>query len=165
MMAGQSTTPYVPQNVQETATLIRNLEGNAKKDAGGKKRFSCKKSTFPVAGSELTVDSWRFQDWDYKRDDLPTYARGLFTTKNQNGQPEIAVRGYDKFFNTGEVPTTKWENIENDTAGPYELSLKENGCIIFISGLCDGSLLVCSKHSTGHRSDTAVSHAAAGERW
>lgn len=165
MMAGQNTAPYIPQNVQETAALIRNLESNSKKDEGGKKRYSCKKGTFSVAGSELTVDSWRFQDWDYKRDDLPTYARGLFTTKDQNGQPEIAIRGYDKFFNTGEVPATKWENIENDTIGPYELSLKENGCIIFISGLCDGSLLVCSKHSTGDRSDIAVSHASAGERW
>jgi tRNA ligase len=164
-MAGQNTAPYFPQDVQETAKLIRNLESNSKKDGLGKKHFSCKKSTFPVPGSNLTVDSWRFRDWDYKRDDLPTYARGLFTTKNQNGQPEIAVRGYDKFFNTGEVPATKWDHIEKDTVGPYELSLKENGCIIFISGLCDGSLLVCSKHSTGYRSDLEVSHASAGERW
>jgi tRNA ligase len=165
IMAGQHTAPYVSQNVQETARLIRNLGDSTKKDGHAKKNYSCKKSTFAVASSELCVDSWRFQDWDYKRDDLPTYARGLFTTKDQNGQPEIAIRGYDKFFNTGEVPATKWENIEKDTKGPYELSLKENGCIIFISGLTDGSLLVCSKHSTGERSDLAVSHASAGERW
>ena len=164
-MAGQHTTPYVSQNVQETASLIRSLQNSTKKDGGAKKDFSCKKSTFAVAGSELTVDSWRFQDWDYKKDGLPTYARGLFITKDQNGQPEIAIRGYDKFFNTGEVSATKWENIEKDTKGPYELSLKENGCIIFLSGLSDGSLLVCSKHSTGDRSDLTVSHASAGERW
>jgi tRNA ligase len=164
-MAAQHTAPYVPQNVQETAKLIRSLTDSTKKDGKEKKSFSCKKATFAVDGSKLTVDSWRFQDWDYKRDDLPTYARGLFTTKDQNGQPEIAIRGYDKFFNTREVSATKWENIEKDTKGPYELSLKENGCIIFLSGLSDGSLLVCSKHSTGHRSDIALSHAAAGERW
>jgi tRNA ligase len=75
------------------------------------------------------------------------------------------VRGYDKFFNVGEVHETKWENVVHRTQGPYELSVKENGCIIFISGLEDGTLLVCSKHSTGVRQDTEVSHAVAGERW
>jgi tRNA ligase len=162
----QNTAPYVPQDVQEVTTLIRDL-GNHQKQTGGRKShgFSCKKSSFEVNGTPLIVDSYRFQDWDYKRDDLPTYARGIFTAKNEKGQPEIAIRGYDKFFNTGEVPSTKWENIEISTKGPYELGLKENGCIIFISGLHDGTLLVCSKHSTGARADTELSHAVAGERW
>lgn len=166
-MAGQSTAPYVPQDIQEVSTLIRNLGNHQKQPGGRKSGVSVKKSTFEVRDSpaQLTVDSYRFQDWDYKRDDLPIYARGLFTTKNSKGQPEIAIRGYDKFFNTDEVPTTKWQTIETQTKGPYELGLKENGCIIFISGLHDGSLLVCSKHSTGARSDTELSHAIAGEQW
>ena len=105
------------------------------------------------------------QDWDYKKANLPTYARGLFTTQNSKGQPEIVVRGYDKFFNHGEVRKTEWENVEKNTRGPYELSVKENGCIIFIAGMEDGSLIVCSKHSTGDRADVDVSHAVAGERW
>lgn len=155
------------QDVQEVAELIRSLEVGAKgSKSKGRKSFSCKKSTFPVAGSDdVSVDSWRFQDWDYKRDDLPTYARGLFTTRTKENRPEIAIRGYDKFFNVEEVNDTKWQNIENNTRGPYELSVKENGCIIFMSGLEDGTLLVCSKHSTGYRQDTDVSHAIAGERW
>ncbi len=53
-------------------------------------------------------------------------------------------------------PSTQWSNVEQDTSGPYELSVKENGCIIFFSGLEDGTLLVCSKHSTGARSDVAT---------
>jgi len=163
-----SKVPYVPQDVQEVQTLLRNLEESTKKSSKtGKKTFSCKKSDFNVVGSpeKLVVSSWRFQDWDYKRDDLPTYARGLFTAKNEKGQPEIVVRGYDKFFNEGEVNATKWRNIESNTKGPYELGLKENGCIIFISGLHDGTLLVCSKHSTGPRDDADLSHAVAGEKW
>jgi tRNA ligase len=159
--------PFAQQDVQEVQTLLRNLEASTKKDSkAAKKSFSCKRTTFLVENSpeNLTVNSWRFQDWDYKRDDLPTYARGLFTTKNEKGQPEICIRGYDKFFNTGEVENTKWSNVEANTKGPYELSLKENGCIIFISGLWDGSLLVCSKHSTGPR-DNELSHAMAGEMW
>lgn len=157
----------VSQDPRETRQLVQSLEAAAKKDnRRGKKAFTCKKSTFHVAGSDhITVDSWKFNDWDYKRDDLPTYARGLFTTKLQDGQHEICTRGYDKFFNVDEVNNTQWRNIETNTRGPYELSVKENGCILFISGLEDGTLLVCSKHSTGSRSDVPLSHAQAGERW
>ncbi|KAH8652777.1 RNA ligase-domain-containing protein [Tricladium varicosporioides] len=165
MASSISTVPYAPQDVQEVQTLLKNLDAGTRKDKA-KKTYSCKTNQFDIEGSpeNLSVSSWRFQDWDYKRDDLPTYARGLFTGKNERGQPEISVRGYDKFFNTEEVNATKWRNIENNTKGPYELSLKENGCIIFISGLHDGTLLVCSKHSTGSRTD-GLSHAKAAEKW
>jgi tRNA ligase len=167
-MLGQDTVPFVAQDVQVVASLIRELESHGKKGSTvGKKTFSCKKTDFEVADSpdHLVVNSWRFQDWDYKRDDLPTYARGLFTYHTKHGRAEIAIRGYDKFFNIDEVEATKWANIEQYSKGPYEISTKENGCIIFISGLSDDSLLVCSKHSTGARSDIDVSHAIAGEQW
>lgn len=155
------------QDPHRIAELVKSLE-SAKGNKGHSKRggFSCRKSTFRVGGSDdILVDSWRFLDWDYKRDDLPTYARGLFTTKTKDNKPEIVSRGYDKFFNVDEVRDTQWQNIETRTIGPYELSVKENGCIIFMSGLEDGTLLVCSKHSTGVRSDVSLSHAKAGERW
>ncbi|KAJ9655760.1 tRNA ligase [Neophaeococcomyces mojaviensis] len=149
--------------VRQVIHALESAKSNSRK--GGKKGYSCKKSTFSVSGSNIFVDSWKFNDWDYKRDDLPTYARGLFTTKREDGMPEIVIRGYDKFFNVGEVRETEWKNIERDTVGPYELSVKENGCIIFMSGLEDGTLLVCSKHSTGVRQDVEKSHAVAGEQW
>jgi tRNA ligase len=168
-MADLGDVPFAAQDVQQVQTLIQNLEGSTKKHLArnSKKGFSCKRTAFNVDGSpaNIVVNSWRFQDWDYKRDDLPTYARGLFTSKNENGQPEIAVRGYDKFFNTEEVNATRWRNIETNTQGPYELSLKENGCIVFISGLHDGTLLVCSKHSTGSGGKGGLSHAKAAEKW
>jgi tRNA ligase len=167
MVADQDAVPYVAQNQQEIKELIQTLNSHLKKSTNGKKTFSCKKTAFPVDNSPdgLAVDSWRLQDWDYKLPDLPTYARGLFTYETADGKSEIATRGYDKFFNIDEVNATKWRNIEQFTKGPYELSLKENGCIIFISGLSDNSLLICSKHSTGARSDTETSHAQAGDRW
>ncbi|PQE06400.1 hypothetical protein CJF32_00002443 [Rutstroemia sp. NJR-2017a WRK4] len=167
-MADLGNVPFAAQDVQEVQTLIQNLEGSTKKYAPkSTKKFSCKRTSFNVEESpaNIVVNSWRFQDWDYKRDDLPTYARGLFTAKNEKGQPEIAVRGYDKFFNTEEVNATRWRNIESNTKGPYELSLKENGCIVFISGLHDGTLLVCSKHSTGSGKNPGLSHAKAAEKW
>ena len=159
----------VKQDPRQVEQLVQRLEAGAKKGGKGSKgkgSFTCKNSTFAVDNSKdnLKVDSWKFKDWDYKRDDLPTYARGLFTTQTSRG-PEIAVRGYDKFFNVDEVNETRWRNVERNTKGPYELSVKENGCIIFISGMEDGTLLVCSKHSTGSRQDIELSHAAVGQQW
>ncbi|KAK3318895.1 fungal tRNA ligase phosphodiesterase domain-containing protein [Apodospora peruviana] len=153
--------PYVSQDLQEIAGLVHTLEEGTKKKGG----FSVKKNIFSVEDSpdRLTVNSWRFQEWDYKKQNLPTYARGLFTCRDRNGKPEIVIRGYDKFFNIDEVAETKWDSIFKRTQGPYEITLKENGCIIFVSGLEDDTLLVCSKHSTGARSDVEVSHAKAGE--
>ncbi|KAF3939476.1 hypothetical protein ABW19_dt0205303 [Dactylella cylindrospora] len=156
--------PFLEQDPNEINELVKALNvGSQKgKKSGG---FSCRKSTFAVDKSQLTVQSWKLQDWDYKKRDLPTYARGLFTYKHPDGNNEIVIRGYDKFFNIDEVHRTKWDFIEEHTQGPYEITLKENGCIIFISGLPDGNLLVCSKHSTGPRGDAELSHAMAGDRW
>lgn len=165
-MASRVQPPYAAQDPHEISTLIKGLEACIKKGAGKKTGVHGKKNTFVVADTDgVKVDSWKFQDWDYKRRDLPTYARGLFTYQKNDGTPEIAIRGYDKFFNQGEVSETRLENVEKQTQGPYELSVKENGCIIFIGGLEGDHLLVCSKHSTGVRQDTDVSHAIAGEKW
>ena len=160
MAQSQQDPPYREQDPSEIRTMLSSLEA-----AKGKGGFSCKKNTFPVDGSDIQVDSWKMQDWDYKKPNLPTYARGLFTTTTRRGDPQIAVRGYDKFFNQNEVRETEWKNVRANTCGPYELSVKENGCIIFLAGLEDGKLLVCSKHSTGNRTDINVCHARAGEEW
>lgn len=96
----------------------------------------------------LEITSWKFKEFEYARPDvdLPIRARGLFT---QGGK--IVARGYDKFFNVNEVSPTKLD-ILMKMKGPFSASTKENGCIILISGLEDGTLLVCSKHSTGESS-------------
>lgn len=163
-MASEIKVPYADQDPQEIQNLVAGLNGSIDK---GNRGFRAKMTTFKIHGSPdgITVDSWRLQDWDYKKPNLPSYARGLFTTKNRCGQPEIAIRGYDKFFNVDETVDTKWPSLRARTQGPYELTLKENGCIIFIGGLEDDTLLVCSKHSTGARSDVELSHSMAGEKW
>ena len=166
-MSRRDSAPIIPQDHQQVAQILQALQagtGNGKKH-GGKKGYKCRKSEYQVEGTQLFVDSWKFNDWDYKRDDLPIYARGLFTTTAAEGGKEIVARGYDKFFNIDEVNDTCWTNIESFTQGPYELSVKENGCIIFVSGLEDGTLLVCSKHSTGSRGNAEKSHSVWCERW
>ncbi|KAF9056971.1 RNA ligase-domain-containing protein [Panaeolus papilionaceus] len=142
----------------------------------------------------VEVRSWKMNEFKYYDipSPFPTLARGLFTRelsdrqlgirKDPSSEPEkpvkvddrdfwkqkkfqIVVRGYDKFFNIGEVPWTTWASLEAHTAGPYTLSLKSNGCIIFIAALTPTQLLVTSKHSLGGNENAALSHAVAGERW
>ncbi|KAJ7641222.1 RNA ligase [Roridomyces roridus] len=96
---------------------------------------------------------------------FPTLARGLFTVEDADGKHRIAVRGYDKFFNIGEVGWTTWPAIEAHTTGPYTLSLKSNGCIIFIAALTPDKLLITSKHRMRSTTDDKVTHAGVGETW
>lgn len=166
-MAANNSPFFEPQNVEEVTAVIKMLDAATQKDTAAKKvAYSCKKNTFPIAGSKLEVQAWKFNDWDFKKYRLPTYARGLFTYYHSDkDQYEIITRGYDKFFNIDETHQTEWSWIEENTRAPYEVTVKENGCIIFISGLPDGNLLVCSKNSTGARADVESSHACVGEKW
>ncbi|KAJ2851315.1 trna ligase [Coemansia brasiliensis] len=117
------------------------------------------KTISEFAGREIT--SWKSTDFLYKKEPcpLPTMARGLFTGMNA-GEERILNRGYDKFFNINEVSKTKWEWIEANTHGPYELTVKEDGCLIMASGMDNGkTLLVTSKHAVN------VPHAEMGRKW
>ncbi|KAF9962281.1 hypothetical protein BGZ72_008416 [Mortierella alpina] len=97
---------------------------------------------------------------------------------DNGGTYRILIRGYDKFFNIGEVKTTSTEWLSSETKGPYEVTLKENGCIIFMAGLPphlvgkEGGCVVSSKHSLGEQAPLdesaqgpSVSHSAKGREW
>ena len=65
---------------------------------------------------EMTIRSWKMNEFKYYDvpSPFPTLARGLFTTEVDEGgkrsgkekEYRIVIRGYDKFFNIGEVPWT-----------------------------------------------------------
>jgi tRNA splicing ligase len=67
---------------------------------------------------EIKVRSWKMSEHHYYKvpSPFPTLARGVFTTWVSNGSNKeegqgtgtyrIVARGYDKFFNIGEVPWT-----------------------------------------------------------
>ncbi|EDO15454.1 hypothetical protein Kpol_463p3 [Vanderwaltozyma polyspora DSM 70294] len=148
-------------SAQEVKDLVDALEKASKLSSRGKSI----KRVCNVFNSDHRVVSWKFNEWDYGKNNiqLPCNARGLFILDDKDTDPVIVARGYDKFFNVNEVLTTKWEWLQENTVGPYEATLKTNGCIIFISALKDGTLVVCSKHSTGDRDDSDRNHAEAGE--
>ncbi len=59
----------------------------------------------------------------------------------------------------------QWDALEKITTGPYYLTLKSNGCIIFMAALTPEKLLVTSKHSVGPVKGSEISHAEMGEKW
>jgi len=153
-------------NLVENSELVDELLHVSKKSPKLIKSTEAK-----VPGCEdIVVRSWKMNEFKYYDvpTPFPTLARGLFTTdaKGDGAQVKhrIVIRGYDKFFNIGEVPWTTWESLEKHTSAPYVLSLKSNGCIIFIAAITPDKLIVTSKHSVG-QGDETVSHAARGRWW
>ncbi|KAH9830093.1 RNA ligase-domain-containing protein [Rhodofomes roseus] len=122
------------------------------------------------ADSSIVLRSWKMNEFKYYDvpSPFPTLARGLFTQEIKKGDQmkhRIVARGYDKFFNIGEVPWTHWASLESHTGPPYTLTLKSNGCIIFIAALTPTKLVVTSKHALGPSNASGESHAQVGERW
>lgn len=77
------------------------------------------------SGSNLTLTSWKTQEFAYRKtskvgydddDELPTLARGLFTCLEAEDKHRIVVRGYDKFFNVGEMP---WTRVSQESLGLF----------------------------------------------
>lgn len=151
-----------PYDGKRTVTQLVNELEKAEKLSGRGRAY---RRVCDLSHSNKKVISWKFNEWDYGKNTitLPCNARGLFISDDTTN-PVIVARGYDKFFNVGEVNFTKWDWIEENCTGPYDVTIKANGCIIFISGLEDGTLVVCSKHSTGPRADVDRNHAEAGEK-
>ncbi|KAI0030279.1 RNA ligase-domain-containing protein [Vararia minispora EC-137] len=143
-------------------------------DKGGGRRKLVRTSRYDApADPFIKIESWKMDEFKYYAipSPFPTLARGLFSTPlegtTEDGTPRhcIVARGYDKFFNIGEVPWTTWDALERETCAPYTLTLKSNGCIVFIAPLSPDKLIVCSKHSLGPIEGVQESHAQAGERW
>lgn len=59
----------------------------------------------------------------------------------------------------------QWSFLESNTRSPYILSLKSNGCIIFIGALTPSKLVITSKHSLGPVAGQTQAHAQVGETW
>ncbi|KAH7338320.1 RNA ligase-domain-containing protein [Rhizoctonia solani] len=170
-----TTDKPIPPSQPDDSSLIRELRSLAKnkpKLVRGKK--------YAVPGQSIELTSWKMTEWMYTKSPcpFPTLARGLFTrwipARGHENDPEgtpragkdqIVVRGYDKFFNMNEVKWNTWEALEIHTTAPYTLTLKSNGCIIFMAALTPTELIVTSKHSLGEVEGASTSHAQKGEEW
>lgn len=130
------------------ASEVQQLVATLQQSTELKKAGRCRRRANGVPGAPgVELSLWKFNDWDYydkAKCTLPISSRGLFTLDDD----KIIIRGYDKFFNVDETERTKRANLEQ-LPGPFEVTVKENGCIIFIGALPNGHLVVTLKNSTG----------------
>jgi tRNA ligase len=163
------STHFCPEDSQ----LIHDLHQLSKKSP------KLVRSTVYNVPSDPTIPirSWKMNEFKYYNipSPFPTLARGLFSRElpfgdDSEGEPkyQIVARGYDKFFNIGEVPWTdvsdfryncycfkldgfhlQWSSLSHHTGPTYTLSLKSNGCIIFMAPISPSKLIVTSKHALG----------------
>ncbi|KAG7449651.1 uncharacterized protein BT62DRAFT_985206 [Guyanagaster necrorhizus] len=152
-----------PKAQNQDSQLISDLASLAKK------KPKLVKSTLYNAPADPTIKvcSWKMNEYKYYDvpSPFPSLVRGIFSVDLPENSHRIVARGYDKFFNIGEVPWTTWDALEKHTSAPYLLSLKSNGCIIFIAALTPSKLLITSKHSIGKVGNAEKSHAEVGEVW
>ncbi|KAJ2387411.1 trna ligase [Coemansia sp. RSA 2603] len=136
-----------PREQDDFEKLLRNMTDLSQVKPASQRIVMEK--TYDVSGH--TITSWRAIDHLYKKNPcpLPTQARGFFTSTlgSVNGKPRIYARGYNKFFNINEVPKTQWDWIIANTQGPYEMTIKEDGCLILVAAIDKTTLLVTSKHA------------------
>jgi len=89
---------------EEDSQLIADLHRLSKKSPK-----LVKSSTYSAPSSpDITVRSWKMNEFKYYDvpSPFPTLARGIFSVEGEDGKHRIVARGYDKFFNIGEVPWT-----------------------------------------------------------
>ncbi|KAI7902359.1 RNA ligase-domain-containing protein [Cokeromyces recurvatus] len=148
--------PIIPPDPEQTQQVIEKLY--KLKDASPKE---LRNRDFTLEDGQVWT-SWTMRESVYKKkaDRFPTLARGLFTKDYK-----VMVRGYDKFFNILESKYTQWPELEEKTEGPYEITTKENGCIIFIVALSNESIIVTSKHSIPSEKTDMKTHAGVGYAW
>jgi hypothetical protein len=116
-LSSKSLPTMTPAFSDEDSKLIADLHNLSKKSPK-----LVKSSTYPAPADPKTiVRSWKMNEFKYYDipSPFPTLARGIFTTElsptiNAEGEAaekeaadpkyRIVARGYDKFFNIGEVP-------------------------------------------------------------
>nr|ODN93894.1 hypothetical protein L203_00062 [Cryptococcus depauperatus CBS 7841] len=160
-----------PESLPQLLSALRNLQVTEPKAIRANVHIypsSIYARESPDRYRDRRITSWKLNEYMYfkKSDVFPTLARGLFTEKleekdaippiiegrreeDRKPKERIVLRGYDKFFNTGEVGWTEWDAMKTHTQGPYYVTLKSNGCLILISAISPVHLVVASKHSLG----------------
>jgi hypothetical protein len=102
-MAGAAKMPRAmasPLHTTDAAALVAELAAVQQRSPK-----LVRSSVYPApADPSISVRSWKMNEFKYYDipSPFPTYARGLFTVDDR-----IVARGYDKFFNIGEVPWTE----------------------------------------------------------
>src|SRR5699024_6797199 len=79
-----------------------------------------------ISSFNFTREAFREKDWNERT----IQARGLYLDTVRN---RVAARAYNKFFNIGERPETRWSALQQNLQFPVSCYVKENGFLGLVS--------------------------------
>ena len=132
----------IPEDVTKNNDEISNAEIHDVIEYMRASKYIDEKSFGNISSFNFTRGAFQDKVWD----GMTTKARGLYIDTEHE---QVVARGYEKFFNYGEMEFTKPEALARNLKFPVEVYVKENGFLGIVSTDNDGELIFTSKSTMG----------------
>lgn len=132
----------IPEDVTKNNDEISNAEVHDVIEYMRASKYIGEKSFGNISSFNFTRGAFQDKVWD----GMTTKARGLYIDTERE---QVVARGYEKFFNYGEMEFTKPEALARNLKFPVEAYVKENGFLGIVSTDNDGELIFTSKSAMG----------------
>lgn len=132
----------IPEDVTKHNDEISNAEIHDVIEYMRASKYIDEKSFGNISSFNFTRGAFEDKVWD----GMTTKARGLYIDTEHE---QVVARGYEKFFNYGEMEFTKPEALARNLKFPVEAYVKENGFLGIVSTDNDGELIFTSKSTMG----------------
>ena len=132
----------IPEDVTKNNDEISNAEIHDVIEYMRASKYIGEKSFGNISSFNFTRGAFQDKVWD----GMTTKARGLYIDTEHE---QVVARGYEKFFNYGEMEFTKPEALARNLKFPVEAYVKENGFLGIVSTDNDGELIFTSKSTMG----------------
>lgn len=132
----------IPEDVTKNNDEISNAEIHDVIEYMRASKYIGEKSFGNISSFNFTRGAFQDKVWD----GMTTKARGLYIDTEHE---RVVARGYEKFFNYGEMEFTKPEALARNLKFPVEAYVKENGFLGIVSTDNDGELIFTSKSTMG----------------
>ena len=132
----------IPEDVTKNNDEISNAEIHDVIEYMRASKYIGEKSFGNISSFNFTRGAFQDKIWD----GMTTKARGLYIDTEHE---QVVARGYEKFFNYGEMEFTKPEALARNLKFPVEAYVKENGFLGIVSTDNDGELIFTSKSTMG----------------
>ena len=138
----KNTVFSLPTNITMEAKEVENKELKDVVEVMRTSKYVEEKKFGDISSFNFTRQAFEKRVWD----GITVKARGLFVdTKNY----EVALRGYDKFFNYDEHDTTKDYALKRNIKFPVNVYIKENGFLGLVSTDTTGNIIFATKSNIG----------------
>lgn len=132
----------IPEDITKNNDEISNAEIHDVIEYMRASKYIDEKSFGNISSFNFTRGAFQDKIWD----GMTTKARGLYIDTEHE---QVVARGYEKFFNYGEIESTKPEALARNLKFPVEAYIKENGFLGIVSTDNDGELIFTSKSTMG----------------